>query len=195
MRQAPVELSAYSSEWISKFEIEKKFLLRIIGQWLCGTVEHVGSTAVPGLIAKPVIDIMFGVKTLEGSKPAIDILVKNGYQYFPYKAEVMHWFCKPSDDFRTHHLHLVPFERPLWQERIQFRDLLRSNLAVAANYAALKQELAAKYKDDRETYTKLKWPFIQRCLEQANCSPSTQKPLEQTSKSPKIGGFWGPTKD
>ncbi len=76
----------------------------------------------------------------------------------------MHWFCKPSDAFRTHHLHLIPYESQLWMERIQFRDLLRSNRVVASAYVALKKELAVCYKEDREAYTDGKWPFIQEAL-------------------------------
>jgi GrpB-like predicted nucleotidyltransferase (UPF0157 family) len=168
MKRAPVELSEYDPEWPSKFEAEKDFLMKIIGKWFFGGIEHVGSTSVPGLIAKPVIDIMFSVKSLEESRPAIDVLVRNGYEYYPYKEDVMHWFCKPSDAFRTHHLHLIPFESPLWYERIKFRDLLRSNPEIANEYSALKQELAARYKEDREIYTDKKWPFIQYVLECAN---------------------------
>lgn len=80
---APVELSSYRSEWPAKFEAEKAVLKDILGPWLGGKIEHVGSTAVPGLIAKPVIDIMVGVKSLDSSKPAIDVLVNHSYQYFP----------------------------------------------------------------------------------------------------------------
>lgn len=165
MKRASVILEEYDSSWPSKFEDEKKHLMSIAGTWCHGGIEHVGSTSVPGMVAKPVIDVMFGVKSLEASKPAIDVLVENGYEYWPYKAEVMHWFCKPSDAFRTHHLHLIPFESPLWQERIKFRDLLRSNEAIANDYARLKRELATSYKDNRETYTDKKWPFIQKVLE------------------------------
>jgi GrpB-like predicted nucleotidyltransferase (UPF0157 family) len=170
MNQASVELSEYDPKWPSRFDVEKSFLMGIIGKWLCGSVEHVGSTAVPGLVAKPVIDIMFGVKSLEQSRPAIDALVKSGYEHFPYKKNVMHWFCKPSHAFRTHHLHLVPYGESLWRERIQFRDLLVSNQDIANEYSALKKDLADRYKEDREAYTEKKWPFIQLVLERAtNC--------------------------
>ena len=167
MSQASVILDEYDSSWPSKFEEEKKHLLAIAGEWHFGSIEHVGSTAVPGMVAKPVIDVMFGVKTLEDSKPAIEVLVSHGYEYFPYKTEVMYWFCKPSHAFRTHHLHLIPFESPLWKERIQFRNLLRSDDKVASQYANLKRELAAIYKEDREAYTEKKWPFIQQVLQSA----------------------------
>lgn len=165
MSQAPVILEEYNVSWPSKFEEEKNYLLAVAGEWNFGSIEHVGSTAVPGMVAKPVIDIMFGVKTLEESKPVIEILIEHGYKYWPYKADVMHWFCKPSDEYRTHHLHLIPYESPLWQERIKFRDLLRSNAVVASEYANLKRELATSLKEDREAYTEKKWPFILEALQ------------------------------
>jgi len=165
MSRAPIILEEYDSSWSEKFEQEKKFLMAIAGKWNFGGVEHVGSTAVLGMVAKPVIDIMFGVKSLNESKPAIEILVESGYKYWPYKTEVMHWFCKPSDAFRTHHLHLIPYESALWLERIKFRDILCSNDHVASEYANLKRELATSYKEDREVYTEKKWPFIQQVLQ------------------------------
>lgn len=164
MKSAIIELEKYDPNWVLKFETEKTFLLKIIGEWLQGSVEHVGSTAVPELIAKPVIDIMFGVKSLEDSKSAIDLLNSNGYCYAPYKTDKMHWFCKPSDQFRTHHLHLIPFQSDLWQERIKFRDILRNNQKVADEYAYLKIKLTSKNKEDREAYTQQKWPFVENIL-------------------------------
>lgn len=165
MSQAPVILEEYDPSWILKFEKEKSHLLAIAKEWYHGGIEHVGSTSVPGMVAKPVIDIMFGVKSLKESKSAINVFVENGYEYWPYKDDVMHWFCKPSDAFRTHHLHVIPFESPLWKERIKFRELLRSNKQVATRYANLKRKLAAQYKNDRETYTEKKWPFVCEVLE------------------------------
>ncbi|MFK5984733.1 MAG: GrpB family protein [Pseudomonadota bacterium] len=165
MKRALVILEEYDPIWASKFQAEKNFLLEKIGAWNLGNIEHVGSTSVIGLIAKPVIDIMFGVKSLEESKPAIAVLEENGYEYWAYKTDVMHWLCKPSDAFRTHHLHLIPYKSPLWKERIQFRDLLRSNDEIANQYANLKRKLASQYKEDRETYTQKKWPFVQQALQ------------------------------
>ncbi len=139
-------------------------LLNVLSAWLSGPIEHIGSTAVPGLVAKPVIDIMAGVQSLDASRPAISVLVQRGWTYFPYRAEVMHWFCKPSPAFRTHHLHLVPFRSPLWTERLAFRDCLRRDPAVAAEYAALKHDLAQRYEFDREAYTDAKEPFVRQVL-------------------------------
>lgn len=167
MTQAKVILEDYDPFWPIKFEKEKEFLMTVAGEWNFGSIEHVGSTAVTGMVAKPVIDIMFGVKSLNESKPAIDALINSGYEYWPYKKDVMHWFCKPSDAFRTHHLHLIPFESPLWNERIKFRNLLRKDNQLAIEYANLKRELSVKHCNDREKYTVKKWPFIQRAMEQA----------------------------
>jgi len=164
MAQASIELSEYSSEWASMFQAEKRRLLSLVGEYNHGSVEHIGSTAVPGLIAKPVIDIMFGVKSLDASSSAIEVLSENGYCYFPYKGDVMHWFCRPSNEVRTHHLHLIPYESPLWKERIQFRDALLGNIGLAAEYGDLKSRLASQYKNDREKYTIEKWPFINQIL-------------------------------
>ena len=130
-------------------------------------VQLVGSTAVVGLCAKPVIDVMVGVLSLGESLPAKDALRDAGYQYSEYKADVMHWFCKPSFAFRTHHLHLIPFESPLWNARLRFRDALRADPALRAEYAALKLELAKRFELDREAYTDAKSPFIERVLSTA----------------------------
>jgi len=161
-----VELSDYRDDWPEMFEAERVFLLDTIGEWLQGSIEHVGSTAVPGMMAKPVIDIMFGVNDLDSSVEAIDVLQHNGYCYAPYKVELMHWFCKPSPEYRTHHLHLVPFGSSLWKERITFRDILRSNPDIAAQYGKLKRSLADELAEDRESYTERKWPFVRKVLDE-----------------------------
>lgn len=82
--------------------------------------------------------------------------------YFPYRADAMHWFCKPTPAFRTHHLHLVPASSSLWAERLAFRDYLRRHSEIADEYAALKRALAARYRFDREAYTQSKGPFVAR---------------------------------
>jgi GrpB-like predicted nucleotidyltransferase (UPF0157 family) len=164
MPDAPVHVVAYDPAWPSMFESERDVLASVLRNWIVGSIEHVGSTAVPGLSAKPVIDIMVGVASLDASRPALPVLRELGYQYAEYKSDVMHWFCKPSFEVRTHHLHLVPQDGPLWRERLKFRDLLRSDVLVAAEYDALKRDLAMRHRFDREAYTDAKYPFIARCL-------------------------------
>ena len=154
----------YDEAWPAQFEAERQHLEELIGEWVVGGIEHVGSTSVVGLAAKPVIDVMVGVESLAASVPAKQKLEECGYQWADYKTDVMHWLCKPSFAHRTHHLHLVPCESPLWRERLAFRDLLRSDPQVRRDYEALKLELAHKYEHDREAYTDSKWPFIARAL-------------------------------
>lgn len=164
---APVRIAPYDPKWPELFEHERAALAVALSPWLVGPIEHIGSTAVPGLAAKPVIDIMAAVRDLDSSRPAIEALTKVGYCYWPYREDVMHWFCKPSDALRTHHLHLVPLRSQLWLDRLAFRDYLRSNPTIAAEYATLKRELARQYEWDRETYTDAKLPFVERVLKLA----------------------------
>lgn len=165
--QAPIHVVPYDPAWPAKFRVERAMLEELISPWVVGGIEHVGSTAVPGLSSKPVIDVMVGVSGLVASKPARAILVEHGYGYAEYKTDVMHWLCKPSSAFRTHHIHLIPHDSQLWHERLRFRDLLRADRTVAREYEALKLDLARRYEFDREAYTDAKYPFIQRVLQQA----------------------------
>ena len=164
IKEDSVHIADYDPAWPSLFEAERELIANALELWLVGPIEHVGSTAVPGLSAKPVIDIMAGVESLDASREAIAVVENIGYQYSPYRADVMHWFCKPSPAFRTHHLHLVPYLSELWTERLLFRDCLRSNPTVAHEYAELKLRLAEIYRFDRESYTEAKGPFVKRVL-------------------------------
>ncbi len=164
---APVVLAEYDPAWPPQFERERRLLSEVLAIWLTGPIEHIGSTAVPGLVAKPILDLMAGVESLEQSQPAIEAVAHLSYVYFPYRTEVMHWFCKPSPAIRTHHLHLVPVNSQLWMERLAFRDFLRQHPRVAAEYSELKRVLAARHRYDREAYTEAKEPFVRRVLAEA----------------------------
>jgi GrpB-like predicted nucleotidyltransferase (UPF0157 family) len=163
----PVRIVPYDPGWPALFEKERALLESCLARWLAGPIEHVGSTAVPGLAAKPVIDIMAAVESLTAFRPAISVLADSGYAYFPYHPEQEHWFCKPSAAFRTHHLHLVPLASRWWNERLAFRDYLRRDCVTAEEYAELKRQLARHYEFDREAYTEAKGPFIQQILKLA----------------------------
>jgi GrpB-like predicted nucleotidyltransferase (UPF0157 family) len=160
--EAPIEIVPYDAAWPGLFEEERLKLMDTIGPWLAGPIEHIGSTAVPGLAAKPVIDIMAGVASLDASRPAIAALVGADYCYFPYRPDDEHWFCKPSAAFRTHHLHLVPLDSSQWAGALAFRDYLKIHPEAAAEYQELKERLAREFRLDREAYTDAKGPFITR---------------------------------
>jgi len=110
---------------------------------------------------------MVGVRDLTSSRDARAALADLDYVYFPYRPDVMHWFCKPSPARRTHHLHLVPVSSPLWAERLAFRDYLRNSTEARIEYAALKVSLAERFPFDREAYTEAKGAFIERIVVRA----------------------------
>jgi len=157
---ARIEVVDYDPLWPHRFAAEAEVLRQALRPWLAGPIEHIGSTAVMGLRAKPVIDIMAGVESLAASRGAIEVLAGLSYLYWPYKPDVMHWFCKPSPEARTHHLHLVPVGSARWREPLAFRDRLRADPVVRAEYARLKDELARRHADDREAYTDGKSEFV-----------------------------------
>ena len=165
--EAPVEITPYDATWPMRFHEEADALRRTLATWLVGPIEHIGSTAIPGLAAKPVIDIMAGVRTLEDSRPAIAAATELGYCHAPYRAELEHWFCKPSPAFRTHHLHLIPVGSTQWRRPIAFRDYLRAHANVAGEYEVLKRRLAREHRLDREEYTQATRPFIDRSTDLA----------------------------
>ena len=162
--EAPVYIEPYDPAWADAFVRERTMLADVLRPWLVGPIEHIGSTAIPGLAAKPVIDIMAGVASLDASRPAIEALRGVGYCHAPYREDVMHWFCKPRPELRTHHLHLVPFGSALWLERLAFRDALAANADLAGEYAEVKRRLAEIHRFDRERYTQDKSAFIGRVL-------------------------------
>jgi GrpB-like predicted nucleotidyltransferase (UPF0157 family) len=160
----PIRLVPYDPSWPARFAEERAVLDEEIGGWATGGIHHVGSTAVPGLSAKPIIDILAGVVSLHAAKACFDPLAKLGYLYAPYRADEMHWFCKPHPSRRTHHLHLVPTDSSRFHDELAFRDRLRSSPKLAEEYAGLKRDLAERFADDREAYTDGKVDFIGRVL-------------------------------
>ena len=163
----PVRIAEYDPGWPAKFERERVALEQVLGPATTGGIHHVGSTAVPGLAAKPIIDIMVGVGDLAAARSFIEPLKALDYMYAPYREDEMAWFCKPHPARRTHHLHLVPTGSPRYLAVLAFRDHLRAHPDVAAEYLALKRRLAAEFEHDREAYTEGKEEFVRRIVDRA----------------------------
>jgi len=161
----PIRLVPPDPSWATRFELERAALQGAIGEWVCGGIHHVGSTAVPGLEAKPIIDILAGVGDLETARASFEPLADLGYLYSPYLTGEMHWFCKPDPSHRTHHLHLVPVGSRRYKEELAFRDCLRADPTLADEYANLKRNLAARFTHNREGYTDAKSEFIRMALD------------------------------
>ncbi len=113
------------------------------------------------------IDILVGVTSLPGARGCFESLAELGYMYAPYRAEEMHWFCKPDPSRRTHHLHLLPVGSARFVDELLFRDYLSANSPAADEYVALKIALAQRFANDREVYTRAKADFILEALERA----------------------------
>ncbi len=168
-RSYPVVLVAYDSRWPSMYTEAKAEIQRALGDHILA-IEHVGSTAVPGLLSKPVIDIMIGVRRLEDAAACIPLLEAIGYEYRPdAEADIpeRRYFDRGPPGARTHHLHLVEFAREFWMRHILFRDFLRAHADRADEYGVLKQRLAAEFTSDRVAYTDGKDDFVRRTVEDA----------------------------
>jgi GrpB-like predicted nucleotidyltransferase (UPF0157 family)/GNAT superfamily N-acetyltransferase len=164
LEEEPIRISPYDPSWPERFERERNALEDAIGEWVPGGIHHVGSTAVPGLVAKPTVDILAGVESLAASRPCFEPLTQLDYKYAPYRCEEMHWFCKPDPSRREFHLHLTPVDSQRYREELAFRDRLRTEQKLANDYASLKRDLARRHRDDREAYTDAKSDFIRAAL-------------------------------
>jgi GrpB-like predicted nucleotidyltransferase (UPF0157 family)/GNAT superfamily N-acetyltransferase len=175
-RNAPVEIADYDPAWPAAFLTERERLEPLLGGV---EIHHFGSTAVPGLAAKPIIDMIALVDDLNDAGELIAALVESGgYQYPPaFNATLSHrrFLCYPTASHRTHHLHLVD-DRAELERRLRFRDRLRADPALAGEYAALKRTLAARYRENREVYTEAKTPFIRHVEKQTGSDPSGPNP-------------------
>jgi len=156
-----IEILNYNPEWLARFAEEKAAILNAIGHWVV-VIEHIGSTAVPGLGAKPIIDIMVGIRQLADARYCIVSLAAIGYEYVPQFEDEMperRYFRKGSQT-QHFHLHMVEFVSKFWQRRLAFRDYLCAHPEAVREYEALKRRLASRYGTDREGYTEAKTKFI-----------------------------------
>jgi GrpB-like predicted nucleotidyltransferase (UPF0157 family) len=156
----------YDSEWLRLFEAERAVLERVLAPWLDGEIHHIGSTAVPRLAAKPIIDMVAGVHDLEASRAAFEPLREFSYRYHEHRPEA-HAFCKPDSASnwwdQTHHLHLTERSSDLLRERLAFRDALRADPALAAEYQEWKLSHAVTTAQPN-AYTSGKRAFVARVL-------------------------------
>ncbi len=157
----------YDPEWPRRFEEERALLERALAPWLDGGIHHIGSTAIPGIAAKPQIDMMAGVRDLEEARAAFAPLAELGYEETPHRPRTHH-FSKPAGGPWTHHLHLTEPGSDLWVERLAFRDALRADPALVAEYQALKLQMAEEERHGGSAYSAVtKRPFVARVLAQA----------------------------
>jgi GrpB-like predicted nucleotidyltransferase (UPF0157 family) len=167
------ELCPHDPRWAECARAERARLAEVLGPWLVDGVEHVGSTAVPGLAAKPIIDLMASV-----TDPGVVVgeagerLAAAGWCYVPPELDqhpYRRFYVKPdaSGQHRIAHLHVIRAGHPRWAEQITFRDALRADDRLAQSYADLKRRLAEQHEDDREAYSAAKAGFVAEVLRDA----------------------------
>ena len=177
-------IESYHQEWPKQAAIEiSKLKTRLHFPWLVG-IQHIGSTAIPDLPAKPILDLAIGVTDLESAKALIPILREEDYLFWgdnPDKSKLV--FVKgipPFGEKRTHHIHVMPVTHHDWLLRPLFRDYLITHPEAKQAYADLKQNLASQYQSDREAYTNSKTTFIRAINLKAVKSHLHFKPLAET---------------
>jgi GrpB-like predicted nucleotidyltransferase (UPF0157 family) len=173
-RDEPVELHDYDPLWPQRFEQEARHLRQLLPQAGLGRIAHFGSTAIPGMVAKPIVDMLVEVPSLRHVHEVIaPLLEKQGYEYF-WRASWQNpllpaytWFIKrDAQGRRTHHIHLLTPDAPEW-ERLLFRDYLMAHPPVAQAYGALKRRLAKAHPRDRIAYARAKSDFIEDVMRKA----------------------------
>lgn len=148
--------------WADEFELEKVRIIDAVGDRVL-EIQHVGSTAIPGVPAKPVLDILVGVEDFDHASVCVGLLENIGYCYrHEYGIPRRHYFVR--GDPRTHHLHMVERGSDHWAITIAFRDLLNRDAESARAYADAKRSLAATYAHDRVAYQRAKDKVVERLL-------------------------------
>ncbi len=166
----PIVIAEYDSAWPGMFDQERNAVQAALGK-LVLEVEHIGSTAIPGLAAKPIIDLLVGIRSLgEARACAITPLEQLGYVYIP---EYEPWlpdelfFRKGVPGPWTHHVHVMEPVNPRWKDHLRFRDYLRCHPGTAAAYADLKRSLARRFGQDIGGYRDGKDDFVRDVLVRA----------------------------
>jgi len=164
-----ITIAEYDSIWADMFERERRELAAIIGQ-VVQAIEHIGSTAVVNLPAKPIIDIMVGLKNFRVVDAIVLTLIEQGYLYFPEYEDEMperRVFKKIVAGRTVSHIHMVEFAGKFWHRHLLFRDYLRTNPHIAQQYAQLKTQLSKKDWQDSNDYANAKTDFIRKIEKQA----------------------------
>jgi GrpB-like predicted nucleotidyltransferase (UPF0157 family) len=158
-----VRLSPYTPDWARAFADERDRIASVIGSHVLD-IQHVGSTSIPGLSAKPIIDIAIAVPTLEVAELLRPQMAEIGYDYAGDGGVPGQRIYGRGPRLRTHLVHAVISQGQAWSEYMSFRDTLRRDPALTQEYDTLKRSLAEKYPDDRPSYTAAKGKFIEKVL-------------------------------
>jgi GrpB-like predicted nucleotidyltransferase (UPF0157 family) len=166
LKGGTLELSPYDSEWPVFFESERQRIQQAIGRFVLA-IEHVGSTSIAGLSAKPIIDMAIALRDYEDGLQCVEPLAELGYLYKGEHGIAGRHYFRTNDELVKVHIHMVEMSHPAWRDQSAFRDFLRCHPDATREYAALKQSLAATCGADREKYTEAKSEFVEDILRKA----------------------------
>jgi GrpB-like predicted nucleotidyltransferase (UPF0157 family) len=164
MKKREMRIYPYDHAWKDKFVAEAKLLRKIFLSDIKVNIEHIGSTAVPGLSAKPTIDIMIGVESLNIADSYVKHIEKVGYEYvkdYEQSLPDRRFFRKGYCQAVSYHIHLVVVDSVFWKEHLLFRDILINNPSVKNEYFELKSKLSKQFIHDPYKYSQGKSKFIQ----------------------------------
>ena len=165
LTQDKVVLAPHSTSWSTIFKHEKQRLVNILGKDNFVDIQHVGSTSIPFIDSKPIIDIAVAVKSFEESKKLIKPMTDAGYTYRGENGiPRRHYFIKITDNKSLFHVHMNEQTSKDWNDQIYFRDFLIAHREKALEYQSIKRTLSEKYPEDRISYTNGKNEFIQSIL-------------------------------
>ncbi len=164
-----VRIVVYNPNWPEVYKLERDKIKEKIGEYIA-SIDHIGSTAVEGLVAKPIVDILIGLNSLDDAQFCIPKLEELNYEYVPEFEDVLpdrRYFRKPptGQGSRDFHVHMVEIKTYFWKRQLILRDYLRKFPEVANEYGELKLRLASELQDNREAYTEGKTDFIMSILE------------------------------
>ena len=157
-----IEIAPYDPGWPERFQVERARVMAALGD-LAAAVEHSGSTAVPGMAAKPILDILVGVADFEDAPRTVAPLEELGYAYHGELRPG--WLFFRTDDPHDRHLHVVERDAREWWSQLAFRDALRADSELVAEHERVKTDLAERFADDRAGYTEGKTEFVNSILE------------------------------
>ncbi len=162
-----VSVLPHDEEWVNTGRQTIQKLKEILGSTAID-IEHVGSTSINGVYAKPIIDLVIGVNDFRDILAMNDILAENGFYYRGQDLPGQHLYVCGEGEIRTHHIHVVIYQDKNWVNYITMRNYLNSHPEDAQKYSDLKRDLAEKYADDRNAYTAMKEDFIDSILYKAS---------------------------
>lgn len=170
VRRDPIVIQPHDPRWSQAFDRQRAALEPVLAGRLVAPIEHIGSTSVPGLPAKAIIDMLAVIDDYPGFAAALPELERIGWVHAPEPGDEAHrkWsVCFPDVEHRTHHLHVVERDSSPWRDWLLFRDYLRTHADAGERYAALKIQLAAVDRDDRVRYRSGKAPLIGELMDEA----------------------------